>query len=135
MGGHQLLWAKRGRGQGVDAAGRVRDAEEARDAHVRWFAWREVRAAFAHGRAGGIALHRFHHDLRRFGLGAREPACHILSANRAALVAFAARFGLREAWIEPPRPHRPDIWHFDAFGRVLERLEVAYPPPPSPSSP
>ena len=97
---------------------------------VRWFVWRDVHAAFAHGRSGGIALHRFRHDLRRFGLGSSEPACHILSADRAALVAFAARFGLRQAWIEPPRPRRPDIWHFDAFGRVLERLETAYPPPP-----
>lgn len=97
---------------------------------MRWFAWREVRAALAHGRAGGIALHRFRHDLRRFGLGPREAACHILSSDRAALVAFAGRFGLRERWIEPPRPHRPDIWHFDAFGRALERLESAYPPPP-----
>ena len=97
---------------------------------VRWFAWREVRAAFAHGRSGGIALHRFRHDLRRFGLTSSEPACHILSADRAALVAFAARFGLREAWIEPPRPRHPDIWHFDAFGWVLDRLVAAYPPPP-----
>ena len=96
---------------------------------VRWFAWREVQAAFAHGRGGGIALHRFQYDLRRFGLGPRDPACHILSADRAALVAFVTRFGLREASIEPPRPRRPDIWHFDAFGRVLERLERAYPPP------
>jgi len=88
-----------------------------------------VYEAFAWGRSGGIALHRFRHDLRRFGLGEREPACHILSADRAALVGFAARFGLREAWIEPPRHHRPDIWHFDAFGGVLERLEATYPPP------
>lgn len=96
---------------------------------VRWFAWREIREAFAHGRAGGIALHSFHHDLRRFGLGPREPACHIISADRAALVAFAARFGLRAAWIEPPRPHRADLWHFDAFGDVLAHLAAAYPPP------
>lgn len=96
---------------------------------VRWFTWREVRAAFAHGRAGGVALHTFHHDLRRFGLGPREPACHIISADRAALVAFGARFGLRAAWIEPPRAHRADLWHFDAFGDVLARLVAAYPPP------
>jgi hypothetical protein len=95
---------------------------------VRWFAWRDVRAALAHGRAGGIALHRFRHDLRRFGLGPSDPACHMLSADRAALVAFAAQFGLRAAWIEPPRPRRPDIWHFDVFGEVLEELEEAYPP-------
>src|SRR5689334_20016456 len=75
---------------------------------VRWFAWREVRLALAYGRAGGIALHRFRHDLRRFGLGASEPACHMLSVDRALLVDFAAQFGLRAAWIEPPRPRRPD---------------------------
>lgn len=96
---------------------------------VRWFAWRAVRDALAHGRAGGIALHRFRHDLRRFGLGADEPACHMLSADRAALVAFGARFGLRAAWLEPPRPRRPDIWHFDVFGPTLRALEAAYPLP------
>jgi hypothetical protein len=69
---------------------------------VRWFAWRAVREALAHGRGGGIALHRFRHDLRRFGLSAAEPACHMLSADRAALVAFASQFGLRAIWIEPP---------------------------------
>jgi hypothetical protein len=100
--------------------------DEASD--VRWFAWREVRAALAHGRAGGIALHRFRHDLRRFGLGPNEAACHMLSADRAALIAFAAPFGLRVAWIEPPRPRRPDIWHFDVFGTILQELEAAYPP-------
>lgn len=97
---------------------------------VRWFAWWQVQDAFAHGRAGGIALHHFRYDLRRFGLGPRDPACHIISADRERLIAFAARFGLRAAWIEPPRRHRPDIWHFDAFGPVLARLERAYPPPP-----
>ena len=96
---------------------------------VRWFAWRAVREALAHGRTGGIALHRFRHDLRRFGLGPSEPACHMLSADRAALVTFGSRFGLRPAWLEPPRPRRPDIWHFDLFGAVLRELEVAYPPP------
>jgi hypothetical protein len=97
---------------------------------VRWFAWREVRAALAYGRAGGIALHRFRHDLRPFGLSAAEPACHMLSTDRMLLIAFAARFGLRAEWIEPPRPRRPDIWHFDVFGHVLQCLEMAYPPPP-----
>lgn len=96
---------------------------------VRWFAWRDVRAALAHGRAGGIALHRFRHDLRRFGLGPNEAACHMLSADRAALIGFGARFGLRAAWLEPPRPRRPEIWHFDLFGTVLQDLEAAYPPP------
>ncbi len=96
---------------------------------VRWFAWRAVREALAHGRAGGIALHRFRHDLRPFGFGAFEPACHMLSADRTALVEFGARFGLRPAWLEPPRPRRPDIWHFDLFGAALRELEAAYPPP------
>lgn len=96
---------------------------------VRWFAWRAVREALDHGRAGGIALHRFRHDLRPFGLGAFEPACHMLSADRAALVEFGARFGLRPAWLEPPRSRRPGIWHFDLFGMALRELEAAYPPP------
>ena len=96
---------------------------------VRWFAWRAVREALDHGRAGGIALHRFRHDLRPFGLSAFEPACHMLSADRAALVAFGGRFALRAAWLEPPRTRRPDIWHFDLFGLALRELEAAYPPP------
>lgn len=96
---------------------------------VRWFAWRAVREALAHGRNGGIALHRFRHDLRRFGLGANEAACHMLSADRAVLIAFGRHFGLRAAWLEPPRPRRPDIWHFDLFGAALRELEAAYPPP------
>src|SRR4051812_20226901 len=96
---------------------------------VRWFAWREVQPALTHGRCGGIALHFFRYDLRRFGLGSCEAACHILSADREALVRFGARFGLREERLQPPRPHRPDVWHFDAFGHVLERLVTAYPPP------
>lgn len=96
---------------------------------VRWFARREVRAALAHGRTGGIALHHFRYDLRRFGLGANDPACHIISVDRAALIAFAAQFGLPERVLQPPRPYRPDIWHFDAFGTTLLRLRAAYPPP------
>lgn len=96
---------------------------------VRWYAWREVRPALAHARTGGIALHRFRYDLRRFGLGRNDPACHVLSADRPGLVAFVGAFGLRERWIQPPRPHRPEVWHFDAFGIVLEWLEEAYPPP------
>ncbi|HEX5501530.1 MAG TPA: hypothetical protein VFW96_02835 [Thermomicrobiales bacterium] len=83
---------------------------------MRWFAWREIHAAYRYARAGGSALHAFRHDLRRCGSGPRVPARHIPSTDRAALVAFAARRGLREAWIEPPRPTRPD------------RLKAAYPP-------
>lgn len=96
---------------------------------IAWFDWREIQAALAHGRAGGIALHYFRYDLRRFGLTRNEPACHILSADHAALVAFGLAFGLRAEWLEPPRRHRPEVWHFDAFGLVLERLLLAYPPP------
>lgn len=96
---------------------------------VRWFRWREVGDALAHAREGGIALHHFRYDLRRFGLGPYDPACHILSVDREALVLFVAQFGLNEERIQPPRRHRPDVWHFDAFGPVLERLLDAYPPP------
>jgi hypothetical protein len=99
------------------------------DTSVRWFSWREVSPALDHGRLGGIALHYFRWNLLRFGLGSQAPACHILSADRPRLVAFVARFGLPEFLIQPPRRHRPDVWHFDAFGRVLERLAEAYPVP------
>jgi hypothetical protein len=97
--------------------------------NVRWFTWREVSSAMAHGRAGGIALHYFRWNLWRFGLGSDAPACHILSADRDLLVAFVGRFGLPEFLLQPPRKHRPDIWHFDAFGRALDRLVEAYPLP------
>lgn len=100
------------------------------DLAIRWFAWWEVQPAFVHGRAGGIALHYFRYDLRSFGLGKNDPACHILSADRPALVTFGGRLGLRESWLEPPRRHRPDIWHFDVFGPLLTRVQALYPPPP-----
>jgi hypothetical protein len=109
----------------VDLAQQIGGTERA----VRWFAWWEVQAALAHGRSGGIALHYFRYDLRRFGLGPRDPCCHIISADRDALVAFAERFGLPAWLLKPPRPHRPDIWHFDAFGWVLDLLQIDYPPP------
>ena len=96
---------------------------------VRWFAWREVQEALAHGRTGGVALHYFRYDLRRFGLGPRDPVCHVISADREALAAFATHFGLPERLLKPPRPHRPDIWHFDAFGWVLDRIAKDHPPP------
>jgi hypothetical protein len=96
---------------------------------VRWFSWREVSPAMDHGRAGGIALHYFRWNLRRFGLGSQAPACHILSADRPLLVAFVSRLGLPEFLIQAPRRHRPDVWHFDAFGSVLDRLAEAYPLP------
>lgn len=99
------------------------------DKDVAWFDWWEVQEALGHARAGGIALHYFRYDLRRFGLSANEPACHILSADRAALVAFGSAFDLRAEWLELPRRHRPEVWHFDAFGSLLERLRAAYPLP------
>jgi hypothetical protein len=102
---------------------------KAEEVEVRWFAWWEVPAALAHGRRGGIALHHFRYDLRQFGLGPCAPACHILSTDRASLVRFASRFGLAEGRIQPPRRHRPAVWHFDAFGAVFERLADRYPPP------
>ena len=96
---------------------------------VRWFGRWELPAAFAFGRAGGIALHHFRWDLRRFGLGRLDPACHMLSAEPRLLVACAARFGLGASSLQPPRPYRPDIWHFDLYGATFERLTTAYPPP------
>ena len=96
---------------------------------VRWYPWWDVQSALAHGRSGGISLHHFRYDLRRFGLGVNDPSCHIISADRERLIAFAAGFGLRAAWVEPPRRHRPDIWHFDVFGPLLLRVLDSYPLP------
>jgi hypothetical protein len=96
---------------------------------VRWFAWREVHPAFAHGRSGGIALHHFRYDLRRFGLGSNAPACHVIATDPDLLTAFVATFGLPARLIQAPKPHRSDIWHFDFFGKALDRLVAAYPPP------
>lgn len=101
--------------------------EERAEASPRWFAWWEVQEALAFSRTG-IALHYFRYDLRRFGLGMNDPACHILSADRPALVTFGSQFGLREAWMEPPRRNRPGIWHYDVFGPLLVRLMAVYPP-------
>lgn len=97
---------------------------------VRWFAWWEVGEALAYGRAGHIALHYFRYDLRRFGLGMRDPCCHVMSADRALLTAFVGQFGMPEFLIRPPRRHRPDVWHFDAFSWVLDAIQRQYPLPP-----
>jgi hypothetical protein len=99
------------------------------EAGVCWFAWREVYDALEFGRGGGIALHYFRYDLRRFGLGSYDPCCHVLSSNRAKLVAFAAELGMPEYLIKRPRPRRPHIWHYDVFGRHLQRLQELYPMP------
>lgn len=100
------------------------------DEHVIWFAWFEVQPALAHARTNGIALHHFRYDLRRFGLGRRDPACHVMSADLLELTHFCSRFGL-PGWLrQAPRPHRPDVWHFDVFGEVLTRLIAAHPLPP-----
>jgi hypothetical protein len=96
---------------------------------VEWFRWREVQEALAYARTGAIALHYFHYDLRRFGLRIDSPCCHVLSADPDRLTAFVARFGLPPLLIKPPKPHRPDVWHFDAFGWVLDNLMFSYPPP------
>jgi hypothetical protein len=96
---------------------------------VRWFAWREVQEALEFGRQGGIALHYFRYDLRRFGLGKYDPCCHVISADRARLVTFAGSFGLHEFLLKRPRPQRPGIYHFDFFGRALQRLAAEHPPP------
>ena len=110
-------------------AGAVATEASGAGAAVRWFAWWEVQEALQHGREGGIALHYFRYDLRRFGFGRNDPACHILSSDRPMLIVFGARFGLREAWLEPPRRHRPEIWHYDAFGPLLVRLFRDHPLP------
>lgn len=95
---------------------------------ARWFERDQVAAALRFARSGGIALHRFRWDLRRFGLSADEPACHVLSTDVAALVEFGAALELHPKHLQPPPAYRPDVWHFDAFGPVLERLEAAHPP-------
>jgi hypothetical protein len=99
------------------------------DFHVCWFGWHQVQDAFTHARGGGIALHYFHWDLRRFGLGVGDPACHVISADSTLLEAFATNLGLERVKLSPPRPNRADIWHFDAFAWVLDVLVQTYPPP------
>jgi hypothetical protein len=96
---------------------------------ISWFAWREVQEALAYSRTGRIALHFFLYDLRRFGLARQDPCCHVLSSDRERLTAFVAQFGMPAFLLQAPKPHRPDVWHFDAFGEVLRRIEEAYPPP------
>jgi hypothetical protein len=96
---------------------------------IRWFAWREVHPAIAYARGGGMALHRFHYDLRRFGLGRSDPVCHVIATDPQVLMEFGLILGMPRIKLSAPRPHRPDIWHFDAFDWVLANLEAAYPPP------
>ena len=69
---------------------------------------------------------------RHFGAGGRLAVSTAFRGDRlvAGLPLFVrARFGLRTR-IQPPRRHRPEVWHFDAFGPPLLSLERAYPPPP-----
>lgn len=106
-----------------------REPDDGSPTSVRWFAWYEVQDALAHARTGAISLHHFRYDLRRFGLGRRAEACHIMSADIAILAGFGASVGLPGWLLQEPRPHRPEVWHFDAFGEVFDRLVAAHPVP------
>lgn len=88
--------------------------------------WREgLRWAFA----GGLWLHRF--TLRG------EPWAHLISADRAALLAAGARLGLRAERLQyrplkhPDTGERHPAWHWDLTGWHLERaLRLAAPKMP-----
>jgi hypothetical protein len=45
------------------------------------------------------------------------------------LEAFVTQLGVQRIKLSPPRPHRPDIWHVDAFDWLLDLLKEMYPPP------
>lgn len=96
---------------------------------IAWFGWREVTPALQFAREGGIALHYFHFDLRRFGLTRDDPCCHLLGSDRIQLINFAGGFGLPAWALQADRPHRRGVWHFDAFGPALAAICDHYPPP------
>ena len=79
---------------------------------------------------GGVWLHR--HTLRG------EPMAHLVSADKARLLALGPALGLHPAWLQykplkdPRTGIRVPAWHWDVRGSHLDRLNAgpAGPPPP-----
>lgn len=82
---------------------------------VRYFAWREIRAALAFAYAGGIAVHRNLDYSGHLIGGHRRPApfLHVLGLP-GPLLGWAGARGYRPEWMQPARRRRPP--HFDVFG-------------------
>ena len=72
---------------------------------------------------GGVWLHRYH--LRG------EPMAHLISADRAQLLAIGRALGLHPAWLQykplkdPRTGTRVEAWHWDLWGSVLQRVVAA----------
>lgn len=72
---------------------------------------------------GGVWFHR--HKVRG------EPMAHLVSADRAALLALGTELGLEAAWLQykplkdPRTGARVAAWHWDVWGARLTRLEDA----------
>jgi hypothetical protein len=94
----------------------------------RYFALREIAAAVAFARDGGIAVHR-NLDYSGTVIGGRSragPFLHVFG-ERAALLHWGRRYGMDPHWLQPAHGTIPP--HFDVFGsraeRVLRRLGVS----------
>jgi hypothetical protein len=96
-----------------------------------WQLFARRRDGMVHALDGGLWLHRF--VLRG------EPMAHLVSADRAALLAAGRRLGLDPAWLQfKPLKHPRDgvrrpAWHWDLRGRYLEvavRLAAGLPVSP-----
>ena len=94
---------------------------------MRYFAWREIRAAVAFALAGGIAVHRNLDYSHRLIGGRRRPGpfLHVLGLPEP-LVEWAADRGHGAEWMQPARRGRPP--HYDVFGEhaagILRELGV-----------
>ena len=71
---------------------------------------------------GGVWLHR--HTFQG------EPMVHLVSADRDRLLAIGRDLELRAEWLQykplkdPRTGERVPAWHWDVWGRALERLQI-----------
>jgi hypothetical protein len=90
---------------------------------LQWQEFALRRAGLQHAMRGGLWLHRH--------VWQGEPMAHLVSSNRASLVAYGARVGLPasrlqyKALKDPETGLRRDAWHWDLGGPFL-------PPDPQP---
>ncbi len=77
----------------------------------RYFRVREIKEAFAHADAGGIAVHDSGMKYKR------NYACHLFAESKMALMNAAEELGLDTKWVQIGYGRD----HFDIFGEPLMR--------------